>query len=86
MPINSALIAELKQEAANTRKMIERVPSDKLTWSPHDKSMKIGKLAKHISDLPIWVERIVNADEFDFASAAPGTPMPESTDGISAIV
>jgi hypothetical protein len=33
------LIAELKREAESTRRMLERVPSDKLSWKPHKKSM-----------------------------------------------
>ncbi|MBV9962925.1 MAG: DinB family protein [Parafilimonas sp.] len=49
--------------------MLECVPADNLSWEPHEKSMKIGRLAKHIADLPIWVERILNADEFNFATA-----------------
>lgn len=44
MSMNAALLAELKHEAVNTRKMIERVPSDKLDWQPHEKSMKMESL------------------------------------------
>ena len=42
MSINAALLGELKHESANTRKMLERVPTDKLEWMPHEKSMKLG--------------------------------------------
>lgn len=69
MPINIALLAELQHEAGNSRKMIERVPTDKLIWRPHEKSMTIGRLATHIADIPIWFSRVINADEFDFATA-----------------
>lgn len=69
MSINIPLVAELKHEAVNTRKMIERVPADKLEWRPHEKSMTLGKIATHLSDLPVWTDRIINADEFDFATA-----------------
>ena len=65
MPINTALVAELKQEAVNTRKMIERLPTAKLEWRPHEKSMTIGRLATHIADLPAWFGRIISVDEFD---------------------
>lgn len=70
MAINMTLLGELKHEAINTRKILERVPTDKLDWQPHEKSMKLGKLAKHIAELPVWFERILNADEFDLASAS----------------
>ncbi|MEO8764945.1 MAG: DinB family protein [Ginsengibacter sp.] len=82
MSINIALTAELKHEAVNTRKMIERVPTDKLGWRPHEKSMTIGRLATHIADLPIWFERIISADEFDFATTIFNRESRESTGAI----
>ena len=82
MSINTALIAELKHEAVNTRKMIERVPTDKLQWRPHEKSMTIGRLATHIADLPAWFGRIISADEFDFATAVFNRETKESTEAV----
>ena len=82
MSLNTALIGEMKHESANTRKMLERVPTDKLDWVPHEKSMKLRRLAKHIADLPIWVERIIDADEFNFATANFNREPPASTEDI----
>ena len=82
MPINTTLVAELKQEAVNTRKMIERVPTTKLEWRPHEKSMTIGRLATHISDLPAWFGRIISVDEFDFATAVFNRETKENTEAI----
>ena len=82
MPINTALVAELKQEAMNTRKMIERVPTAKLEWRPHEKSMTIGRLATHIADLPAWFGRIISVDEFDFATAVFNRETKENTEAI----
>ncbi len=82
MPLNTALLGELKHEAANTRKMIERIPTDKLDWSPHEKSMKLGKLATHIAELPFFFEKIINADEFDFAAAKINRAPKENTEAI----
>ena len=59
--------AELKSEAANTRKILDRVAEDKLGWKPHDKSMTLGRLAMHIAELPVWVIRAIEADSYDFA-------------------
>ncbi len=66
MAMNSALIAELKMEAASSRKMLERVPTDKNDWKPHEKSMKLGRLSTHVAELPGWVAFTLNADELDF--------------------
>jgi uncharacterized damage-inducible protein DinB len=52
MAIADALIGELEQEAATTRRVLERVPADKLSWKPHDKSMSLGQLALHIATTP----------------------------------
>ena len=52
MAQKDAFIAELKQEAVNTRKILEAVPQDKFGWKPHDKSMTIGRLAAHIAEIP----------------------------------
>src|SRR5664279_749697 len=82
MSIAGALVAELKHEAVNTRKMIERVPSDQLEWRPHEKSMTIGRLATHIADLPAWFTRILGADEFDFATAVFNRDTKENTTAI----
>lgn len=67
MSYNQDLIAEMKNEAASTRKMLERVPTDKNDWAPHAKSTKLGRLATHVAEIPFWVNRIMLADELDFA-------------------
>ncbi len=52
MAIADALIGELKQEAATTRRVLQRVPADKLAWKPHEKSMSLGQLALHVAQVP----------------------------------
>ena len=47
-----ALIGELEQEAATTRRVLERVPGDQLSWKPHPKSMTLGQLAHHVAWIP----------------------------------
>lgn len=69
MASTKELLAELKNESVNTRKMLERVPSEKMHWRGHDKSMTIGRLAAHIAEIPEWISRVLDADDFDFASA-----------------
>ena len=85
MPVNTAMLAELKHESVNTRKMIERLPTDKLEWRPHEKSMTIGRLATHIAEIPVWLERTINAKEFDFATANFSRTSKESTEAILAL-
>ncbi len=66
MSMKRALIAELQMEAASSRKMLERVPTEKNDWQPHEKSMKLGRLSTHVAELPGWVAFTLKADELDF--------------------
>jgi uncharacterized damage-inducible protein DinB len=68
-----ALVKEMDQEAATTRKMLSRIPDDKYDWKPHEKSMTIRQLATHIAELPSWVSLALDTDELDFA-ASPYNP------------
>ena len=52
MAIADALIGEFEREAATTRKLLERVPVDKLSWKPHKKSQSPAELARHIATIP----------------------------------
>ena len=50
--IPEALAAEVEQESKTTRRVLERVPEDKLSWRPHPKSMSLGTLALHVAVIP----------------------------------
>jgi uncharacterized damage-inducible protein DinB len=52
MSIIEGLLQELDQEAQTTRRVLERVPGDRLGWKPHEKSMSLGELALHVATLP----------------------------------
>ena len=66
--MNQGLIAELKMEAASTKKILERVPTDNNDWKPHEKSMKIGNLANHVAELPGWIAMTMTTDELDLST------------------
>lgn len=82
MAINRGLIGELKNEGASTRKMVERVPTDKLDWRPHEKSMTLGRLATHIAELPIWIPRLIESNEWDGTKTPHVTAKCETTESI----
>ena len=50
--IAHALLQELEQEAQTTRRVLERVPEDQMSWRPHEKSMSLGELSMHIAQTP----------------------------------
>lgn len=65
MRMTDALIAELQIETVSTRRMLERVPEETLSWRPHDKSRTLGEVAAHIADLPGLFIGSLLEDEFD---------------------
>jgi uncharacterized damage-inducible protein DinB len=50
-----ALLQEFEQELGTTRRFLQRVPGDKLTWKPHEKSLTTGQLALHVATTPAGV-------------------------------
>ena len=69
--IKDGLLAEFDHEMGTTRKLLERLPDDKLSWKPHVKSMSLGGLATHVSNIPQWAGTILNEPFFDLANAPP---------------
>lgn len=58
MSIAQTLLSEFEVQAPITRRFIERLPEDKLTWKPHEKSMSAGQLAYHLASVPGGVIRL----------------------------
>ncbi len=65
--IAQSLIADMKQEGAFSRTILEAVPADKYDWQPHEKSMSLGVLASHIAETPTWLGSMME-DVFDFGT------------------
>lgn len=65
MALNEALLQEYDQEMASTRKTLERVPDDKLSWKPHPKSGTFGWLAGHVANIPGWAVITIKENGFD---------------------
>ena len=69
MSFAQSLLAEFESQVPVTRKFLERLPADKLTWRPHERSLSAGQLALHIASVPGGVVRAaqknpVQAPEF----------------------
>ena len=70
----AAIVQEFEQEAKTTRRVLERVPSDKLDWQPHAKSMSLGTLAMHIAMAPGYISSWPLKDSFEFTGDPTPTP------------
>jgi uncharacterized damage-inducible protein DinB len=61
------ILPEFDQEMANTRKVLERIPEEKLDWKAHPKSNTIGWNANHLAEIPGWVEGMLTKPSWDIA-------------------
>ncbi|GAA4329341.1 DinB family protein [Flaviaesturariibacter amylovorans] len=83
--LNQSLLPELKYEAASTRRMLERVPFDKWSWKPHEKSMSLGELATHVADLVNWSAFTLETTEINWAEFKYNPPRPSNSEELLAI-
>jgi hypothetical protein len=60
-------LSEFDQEMASTRRLLERVPDDKGTWKPHEKSFPLGRLAQLVARMPGWFPLILDQSELDLS-------------------
>ncbi len=70
----AAFLAELDQEAQATRRVLDRVPGDKLSWKPNPKSMSLGELALHVASIPGLLSEFLNVDNFELPEISPPAP------------
>jgi len=80
MSMTQAMLQEFDNEAKTTRRVLERVPADKLAWKPHPKSMSLGTLALHVASAPGVIIGWCAEDETNFSGNTP--PEARSTDEI----
>jgi len=65
MTIAETLFSEFEQEMKTTRRMLERVSTDKGQWKPHEKSFSMGHLAQLVSWMPGWITNTLTSDSLD---------------------
>jgi uncharacterized damage-inducible protein DinB len=63
-----AFVAELEKEASATRRVLERIPDDRLSWKPHAKSMSVAQLAQHVAAIPGAISRLSQQDGIDMST------------------
>src|SRR5262245_64148663 len=72
MTLTQLILAELEREAPRTRRALEQVPLDRDDWTPHPKSMPLGRLAGLVASMPSWVNLIIEQDELNLTPPAGG--------------
>jgi uncharacterized damage-inducible protein DinB len=86
------MLAEFETQAPITRRFLERLPEDKLTFKPHEKSMTAGQLAFHLATVPGGIVRFVQSNpaqapkSFEFPQPATRAEILKAFDESVAIV
>jgi len=75
---------EFHAEVAITKRLLDCVPAEKLTWKPHPKSMSLGQLARHMAAIPGRISRMAQEDSFDVLQGSFVPPQPNSLEEILA--
>lgn len=78
------MLSEIREEAVTTKRVLERVPEDKLSWKPHPKSMSLGQLALHVASIPGSLAKLAQLEEFDASQASFEPPVPSDLKEIHA--
>jgi len=78
MALIDGMLQELEQEAQSTRRLLERVPDDKLGWRPHEKARTLGELAMHIAIVPGAVAEMIASPSPAQAPQFSADPSPKS--------
>jgi uncharacterized damage-inducible protein DinB len=70
-----SFLDDLDEELASTKRVLERVPSDRGSWRPHEKSKTLGELARHVADIPGLAATILTTEELDALGRPPRAPL-----------
>jgi uncharacterized damage-inducible protein DinB len=85
MRIIDPILMELDQEARTTRRVLERVPNDKMGWKPHPKSMSLGQLSLHIAQVPGVIAGFVTGPTLEMRDRFEQAPAKSTAEVLSAL-
>ena len=86
MTLTQLFLAELEREAPRTRRALEHVPSDRDDWTPHQKSMPLGRLAGLVATMPSWINLIIEQEELNLTPPeGQGTYQQPATNTLAAV-
>lgn len=65
MALIDSLLPEFDREMGLTRRALERVPDGRFDWRPHPTSMTLGRLAEHLTEMPMWATKTLEQSELE---------------------
>lgn len=71
MPLVDSLLPEFDREMGLTRRALERVPDGQFEWRPHPTSVTLGRLAEHLTEMPLWATTTMTESGIDATASRP---------------
>ncbi len=66
--LTTAYLEELQREIPSTRKCLENITDETLSFKPHETSMEMRYLALLVAEIPLWIVYMIEKGELDFAT------------------
>ncbi|KPN97616.1 DinB family protein [Lysinibacillus sp. ZYM-1] len=66
--VKQLIVGDIMYELTTTRRILERLPEEHMSWRPHEKSMALGELATHLINLLNWQIAILQYPDFDLST------------------
>ena len=71
MPLIDSLLPEFDREMGLTRRALERVPDGQFEWRPHPTSVTLGRLAEHLTEMPLWATMTMTQSALEMTTERP---------------
>lgn len=79
MPLIDSLLPEFDREMGLTRRALERVPDGRFDFKPHPTSVTLGRLAEHLTEMPLWATTTLTQSELEATTQRPAGYRPPAT-------
>jgi uncharacterized damage-inducible protein DinB len=79
MAFVDALLPEFDREMGLTRRALERVPDGQFAWRPHPTSITLGRLAEHLTEMPLLASTTMTASGIEATTQRPPEYRPPQT-------
>ena len=79
MALIDSLLPEFDREMGLTRRALERLPDGQFDWKPHPTSVTLGRLAEHLTEMPLWATTTLTQNHLEATTQRPADYQPPST-------
>lgn len=86
MSLSQSILPEFGHETAGLRRVIERIPAERMAFRPHPKSFTLHDLANHLVTVPGWAHTTMTETELDFGLPETRARQPKPSDTVEGLL